>query len=234
MFAGPNGSGKSSAKAVLRPELLGVYVNADEIEAAARRDGTLDLAGYGVAVTTDELRAALTGSGFLKSAGLADACAAVSVAGGVLDFGGLAVNSYHASVLSDFLRRKLLEAGTAFCFETVMSHPDKVELLRAARAIGYRTYLYFVATESPAINVARVAARVKLGGHDVPPDKIVERYHRSLGLVREAIRHTDRAFLFDNSGNELQYVAEVTAGRLIEWKLDEVPVWFQVHVLDKF
>ena len=43
-----------------------------------------------------------------------------------------------------------------------------------------------------------------------------------------------RAVLFDNSGPELQYVAEVTAGRLIEWKLDEVPVWFQVHVLDKF
>ena len=32
MFAGPNGSGKSTIKAVLRPELLGVYVNPDEIE----------------------------------------------------------------------------------------------------------------------------------------------------------------------------------------------------------
>ncbi len=32
MFAGPNGSGKSTIKAVLRPELLGVCVNPDELE----------------------------------------------------------------------------------------------------------------------------------------------------------------------------------------------------------
>jgi len=34
MFAGPNGSGKSTIKSVIRRELLGVYVNPDEIEAA--------------------------------------------------------------------------------------------------------------------------------------------------------------------------------------------------------
>ena len=32
MFAGPNGSGKSVLKSYLDPELLGVYLNADEIE----------------------------------------------------------------------------------------------------------------------------------------------------------------------------------------------------------
>lgn len=32
MFAGPNGSGKSTLKSVLPPELLGVYLNPDEIE----------------------------------------------------------------------------------------------------------------------------------------------------------------------------------------------------------
>jgi predicted ABC-type ATPase len=33
MFSGPNGSGKSTLKTVLPPELLGVYLNPDEIEA---------------------------------------------------------------------------------------------------------------------------------------------------------------------------------------------------------
>ncbi len=32
MFAGPNGSGKSTLKAMLRPELIGIYINPDEIE----------------------------------------------------------------------------------------------------------------------------------------------------------------------------------------------------------
>lgn len=41
MFAGPNGSGKSTLKSVLIPELLGVYLNPDEIEATIKRTGTL-------------------------------------------------------------------------------------------------------------------------------------------------------------------------------------------------
>lgn len=51
MFAGPNGSGKSTIKSVLRPELLGVYINPDEIERDIRRFGFLDLAVYGVETT---------------------------------------------------------------------------------------------------------------------------------------------------------------------------------------
>ena len=39
MFAGPNGSGKSVLKSYLQAELLGIYLNPDEIEASIRRDG---------------------------------------------------------------------------------------------------------------------------------------------------------------------------------------------------
>ncbi len=167
MFAGPNGSGKSTAQGVLPPELLGVYVNPDDLEAAARRDGTLDLSDYGVAATGEEVRAYLTGSPFLQSVDLAGACAAVRVADDVIDFGGLAVTSYHASVLSDFVRRKLLRAGVAFSFETVMSAPDKVELLKEARAAGYRTYLYLYCVRSLSLVDS-------VGGQAFPPPPVVE------------------------------------------------------------
>lgn len=43
MFAGPNGSGKSTLKSYLPVELLGVYLNADEIEQEVRETGHLDL-----------------------------------------------------------------------------------------------------------------------------------------------------------------------------------------------
>ena len=43
MFAGPNGSGKSTFKKILRPELLGIYINPDEIEKDIRDDDFLDL-----------------------------------------------------------------------------------------------------------------------------------------------------------------------------------------------
>lgn len=42
MFAGPNGSGKSTIKSVTGRELLGVYVNPDEIEAEIKRFEFLD------------------------------------------------------------------------------------------------------------------------------------------------------------------------------------------------
>lgn len=49
MFAGPNGSGKSSIQAVIGRELLGVYINPDDIEKEIRERGdALDLRAYGV------------------------------------------------------------------------------------------------------------------------------------------------------------------------------------------
>lgn len=72
----------------------------------------------------------------------------------------------------------------------VMSSPDKVDLMKKAQLLGCRTYLYFIATDDPAINVARVKARVNLGGHGVPEDKIICRYPQSLGLLMDGAADT--------------------------------------------
>src|SRR5690606_9510281 len=119
----------------------------------------------------------------LRKAGLDEAARGLSFSEGRLSFSNVAVNAYFASVAADFLRQKLLERRVSLSFETVMSSPDKVALLAQAQALGYRTYLYYVATDDPAINVARVQARVQLGGHDVPEGKIPQRYYRSLDLL---------------------------------------------------
>jgi predicted ABC-type ATPase len=94
-----------------------------------------------------------------------------------------------------------------------------------------------VATEDPEINVSRVRNRVALGGHPVPEDKIVSRYHRSLELLIDAIRHTNRAYIFDNSTDSADrahtWIAEITEGRTLELKTDRIPAWFQQTVLAK-
>lgn len=116
-----------------------------------------------------------------------------------------------------------------------MSHPSKVALLEQAQRLGYRTYLYFIATDDPEINISRVQSRVRRGGHEVPEDKIVKRYHASLGLLMDAIRHTNRAYIFDNSGEgqEHTWLAEVTEGRELEMKTDQMPAWFKHAVWEK-
>lgn len=43
----------------------------------------------------------------------------------------------------------------------------------------------FVLTADPELNVYRVATRVSKGGHDVPTDKIIDRYSKSLANIKE-------------------------------------------------
>lgn len=202
MFAGPNGSGKSTFKSIIRPELLGVFVNPDEIEQAIQNYDFLDLKNYRVATTEEEILDYFYNSTLLKNADLLDDAFNLSFNDDKLSFFNVSVNAYFASVAADFIRHKLIECSKSFTFETVMSFTDKIELLQKAQSRGYRTYLYYVATEDPVINISRVSYRVKMGGHSVPEDKIVSRYQRSIDLLSETIQFTNRAYIFDNSTHE--------------------------------
>lgn len=234
MFAGPNGSGKSRIKSVLRPELLGVYINPDDIERDIREIGFFSLMNFGMETNGEEIEAFFTTSSLLARAGLQNEARNLRFSNGQLGFDDVKVNSYFAAVIADFVRQKLLEERRSFTFETVMSSPDKIELLRRAQAEGWRTYLYFVATQDSLINISRVANRVQLGGHDVPRDKIVARYTRSLDLLFDAIRASNRAFLFDNSGAAPLLLAQLIDGRQVQIETDKpLPRWFQTAVLDK-
>lgn len=70
MFAGPNGSGKSIIKGVIEPELLGVYINPDDIEKEIFSFGFLDFSFYGVETTADEVLLFFRQSPFLAEADL--------------------------------------------------------------------------------------------------------------------------------------------------------------------
>jgi len=214
-----------------------VYLNPDEIEANITKRGCVDLQSFGIQTTEEEVLSAFTGSQLLHGKSFSKAAESLSFAEGCLFFPPGVINSYFASVLVDFIRGKLLQAGLTFTFETVMSHPSKVDLLAKAQQAGYRTYLYYVATDAPEINVSRVANRVALKGHDVPSEKIITRYYKSLELLIEAVRHTNRAYIFDNSSNNADgthtWLAEITDGQILELKTHQVPAWFKNAVLDK-
>ena len=235
LFAGPNGSGKSALKSYLREPLLGVYLNPDEMEISVNSTGFLNLATMGVETNAREIIGHFTESALLRNKSLVEEAAKLSFLDGKLDFRRSGMNSYFASVAVDFIQRKLIEKHASFTFESVMSHPGKVELLADAQAKGYRTYLYYIATDDPEINISRVSSRVALGGHSVPADKIVSRYHRSLDLLLDAIKVSNRAYIFDNSTNDIGriWLAEVTDGSSLELMSDKIPAWFQRAVLDR-
>jgi predicted ABC-type ATPase len=96
-------------------------------------------------------------------------------------------------------RLRRIEIGRSFVAETVFSHPSKLELIDVAHAADYTVVLHALLIPEE-LAVQRVRHRVSAGGHDVPEDKIRERYQRLWPLVAAAIMRSDSATVYDNSG----------------------------------
>ena len=233
MFAGPNGSGKSSVVRRFSREYTAAglfslhrYINADDLLVELNTGRPVPLSRLDVSLKTDELRSAMLAGGRITAEQIERSDLRVET-GRILTTAG-ACDSYFAAALADCLRESLLASRVSFSFETVMSHPNKVDFLRRALASGYRTYTYFVATNDPKINIHRIANRKAEGGHDVPSDKVVERYRRCLELLASALRYSTRAFIFDNSGEEPTLIAEWTPERVLTPVVPErsLPGWY--------
>lgn len=233
VFAGPNGSGKSTIKASLPAALTRLFVNADELEQEAKDSGFVDLAPFGIQATQAELLTFHLDHHLIASRQLAMHARQLQLLNNRIDYRAVPVDSYFASVIADFIRQRLLEAKQSFTFESVMSHPSKIEFMRLAQTQGYRTYLYFVSTENPRINIERVAIRVRAGGHPVRDDLVRSRYERSLDLLPEAIAASHRAYVFDNSGQSAVWLAEITDGVQLEYRNEEIPDWFFEAYVDE-
>lgn len=215
VLAGPNGSGKSTIKPELKPQWIGAFINADDMERELKTaEGFLDLRGLGIqgdnAGVLERIQQSLQTSGLEGKLPIPKLLAGMTLDAGMRLWVPGPYDSYLAAALADAVRHELLDEGQTFTFETVMSHESKIKFMRKARARGYRVYLYFVATDDPAINIDRVHRRVQQNGHDVEPDKVIERYHKSIALMTQACEIAHRAYLFDNSGQKHKLLAEVT------------------------
>ncbi len=131
---------------------------------------------------------------------------------------------------ADSRRAHLLQAGASFVSETVFSHPSKIELIAEAQALGYRVVLLVVCVDDPQMLLARVRQRVSEGGHDVPAQRILDRYPRTLQNLKQAVKLADLAMLFHNpnTGKGLpeapQRVAVCRKG-VVKQRADALPVW---------
>ncbi|MGI8793392.1 MAG: AAA family ATPase [Acidimicrobiales bacterium] len=125
--------------------------------------------------------------------------------------------SYDAAVLAAEERDRRIAERRSFVAETVFSHESKLALIDQARANGYVVILHLVIVPEE-LAFARVADRVRVGGHDVPEDKIRSRYRRLWPLVVDAIGRVDEAHVYDNSITTaaLRRVAAFARGQPLE------------------
>lgn len=142
----------------------------------------------------------------------------------------LRLDPYQAAKLADRLRRQLVEQRESFIFETVFSDPvgEKLSFLKEAQALGYTAVLFFIGIDSPRTSGDRVAMRVSQGGHDVPPDKLAQRYPRVLSNLKRALTELSNVRVYDNSivGGSPRLIATREDGHKIRIQ-PPTPAWLR-------
>jgi len=128
------------------------------------------------------------------------------------------------------LRYSLLERRKSIVFETVLSSEEKVEYIEKAISAGYFVRIFFVCTESPSINAARIADRYMAGGHSVPIEKIVSRYGKSIVNCCRVIKQVDRMYIYDNSleNKAARLLFRISNGEIKRQYIQELPKWAEI------
>lgn len=231
VFAGPNGSGKTTLVSQFikeRSKLINPnrHINPDDLNSI----DVLDFDNFELKVDAKDFREFIFHSPFfdhssidIKDIKIEDNC-----------FNVVNKDSYTGAMLADFLRHCFIKSDEIlFSYETVLSHPSKVDFLESAKNNGWLVYLYFISTADSHINCDRVKERALGGKHDVPLEKIQSRYPRSLDNLFAALPHCRRAYIFDNS-SEMRLIAEKKPDNsLILSNEDPIPIWLYECVLSK-
>jgi predicted ABC-type ATPase len=140
----------------------------------------------------------------------------------------LRIGAYEAACLAERARLDFFEARASFMFETELSDPvgAKVGFLIAARSAGYRVIVHFVGLASPEQSAARVFQRVKSGGHDVPGEKIQERFPRILENLARLLGRVDDLTIYDNSSPREPYrIVARFSGENLTALSPVIPAW---------
>lgn len=123
--------------------------------------------------------------------------------------------------------RTLAHVGADFAFETTLasrSFAPWLEELRSNR--GYELMLVFVWLPAPELSIARVADRVRAGGHHVPEPTIRRRFSRGIAnFVRLYQPLVDSFWCYDNSEASPRLVAEGGGDSL---RIHEPMIWQQI------
>lgn len=142
----------------------------------------------------------------------------------------LDVDAYEAARMVAALRVELVRQRESFIFETVFSDPvgDKLAFLKQTAQSGYAVMVCFIGIADASTSEQRVAMRVSQGGHDVPTQKLIERFPRTLTNLSSAIRELPCVLVFDNDvlRSPFRHVAVFVHGRRVQMN-EPIPAWLQ-------
>jgi predicted ABC-type ATPase len=133
-------------------------------------------------------------------------------------------------LLEDAIARRL-----TFALETTLGGETIAALLLRALAERIEVRVWYVGLATSDLHIARVGARVAAGGHNIPEDKVRERYERSRVNLIRLLPHLTELRVFDNSAEADPaagiapaplLVLHIANGTIVETcQLSEVPDW---------
>lgn len=94
--------------------------------------------------------------------------------------------------------RQAMADGTDFAFETTLGGNTIPRLLREA-CEHHHVAIWFCGLATVDLHIARVAARVAAGGHDIPMEKIHARFDSARENLLELLPHLAELHVYDNS-----------------------------------
>ena len=101
--------------------------------------------------------------------------------------------------------REYSRHGASFAFETTLAGRTYARMIPDWQSEGYHVKLFFLTLPSAEMAIARVAERVRQGGHNVPEEVVRRRFTAGRANLDIMYRHlVDSWALFDNAGDEPQ------------------------------
>ncbi len=111
----------------------------------------------------------------------------------------LTLANAHAWQIGKSLLEQAIAERKDYRFETTLGGRTITHLLQEAALDGHRLHVWFCGLDSPELHLRRVRARVARGGHDIPEDKIRERWNGSRENLIRLLAHIHHLRVYDNS-----------------------------------
>jgi predicted ABC-type ATPase len=111
----------------------------------------------------------------------------------------LTLANAHAWQIGKSLLEQAIAEGRDYRFETTLGGRTIAQLLERAAQSGHRLHVWFCGLASAELHLRRVRSRVAHGGHDIPEQKIRERWTGSRENLIRLLPLIDHLRLYDNS-----------------------------------
>ncbi|MCQ2368068.1 MAG: zeta toxin family protein [Kiritimatiellae bacterium] len=103
---------------------------------------------------------------------------------------------------------ELFAAGTSFAIESTLSGNVYLKVIEKAKSLGYETAIIYTFLDNPEVCIARIAVRVKTGGHYVPDEDVRRRFYRSKkNFIEKYSKAVDKWVMLYNGGCNIAIAA---------------------------